>query len=91
MYETNMLMTPETQATIILLIILYTFIYITILFVETLRRFYENDTIKIKKQGQTGLEALGELLFVSLYRTTYIFFGVFIFWIHIIRWLVAKR
>jgi len=84
-------MNQEVQATIILLIILYTFVYIAILFVETLRRFYENDTIKIKKQGQTGLEAVGELLFVTLHRTTYIFFGVFIFWIDIIRWLVTKR
>lgn len=82
-------MNPEVQATIILLMILYIITAIIVFFDEVLQREYESDAVK--KRGQTGIEALGELLFVSLYRAAYIYFGVFRFLRYVVRWLVVKR
>jgi hypothetical protein len=82
-------MNPEVQATIILFVILYVITAITLFFDEVLRRVQETDSVK--KRGQTGIEALGELLFVSLYRTTYIYFGVFRFLPYVVRWLFVKK
>ena len=82
-------MNPEVQATIILFVILYVITAIILFFDEVLQRVHEIDSVK--KRGQTGLEAIGEILFVSLYRAAYIYCGVFRFLRYCVRWLVVKR
>jgi len=82
-------MNPEVQATIILFVILYVITAIILFFDEVLQRVHETDSVK--KRGQTGLEAAGELLFVSLYRAAYMYFGVFRFLRYFVRWLVVRR